>query len=123
STKIFYVDGDPPVNHQDRRSKGDESMSKIAALKSAIDTEFADILGRDFPAFSEAEMARRVKLAEELIARRAVDGLIVAEALRAGTATGWFTGWPVTAEAVTLIAPGLPRRLHVQHYNHLPLAR
>jgi Xaa-Pro aminopeptidase len=43
--------------------------------------------------------------------------------MRAGTATSWITGWPVTAEAVTLMIPGEARRMYVQHYNHLPLAR
>ena len=52
-----------------------------------------------------------------------LDALIVAEALRAGSATGWITGWPVTAEAVTLIVPDAPRRMFIQHFNHLPLAR
>ena len=59
----------------------------------------------------------------DMIAAHSLDALIAAEAMRAGTATGWITGWPVTAEAVTLIIPGAARRMFIQHFNHLPLAR
>lgn len=68
-------------------------------------------------------MARRDKILADMLAGHELDALIAAEFMRAGTATGWITGWPVTAEAVTLIIPGTPRRMYIQHFNHLPLAR
>lgn len=68
-------------------------------------------------------MARRGALLAEMIAAHGLDALIAVEAMRAGTATGWITGWPVTAEAVTLVIPNAPRRMFIQHFNHLPLAR
>jgi Xaa-Pro aminopeptidase len=68
-------------------------------------------------------MKRRDGLIAQMMAAHELDALIAAEFMRAGTATGWITGWPVTAEAVTLMIPGMPRRMYVQHFNHLPLAR
>jgi len=35
----------------------------------------------------------------------------------------WLTQWPVTAEAVGVLSPGMPDALFVQHINHAPLAR
>ena len=82
-----------------------------------------DLLGTVYPAFSDTEMARRHRLMEDAVDRLGLDALVIVEALRAGTATGWATGWPVTAEAVTLVVPGRQKRLYVQHFNHLSLAR
>lgn len=98
-------------------------MSRIDAMKRHIEDSFGDILQAEFPAFSAEEMARRDGHLTDLLQRRGLEAVIVAEAMRAGTATGWLTGWPVTAEAVTLFLPGDPKRMFIQHYNHLPLAR
>ena len=35
----------------------------------------------------------------------------------------WLTGWPVTAEAVGVLAPNERDALFVQYHNHVPLAR
>jgi Xaa-Pro dipeptidase len=98
-------------------------MPSVAALHAELQSRFGDLLGADYPRFSDAEMRRREKAIAEMMAANGLDALIVAEAMRAGTATGWITGWPVTAEAVTVIVPGVRRKMFVQHYNHLPLAR
>jgi Xaa-Pro dipeptidase len=98
-------------------------MQTVAAIKRAIDADYGDLLGRLFPAFSESEMARRRRLVADMISEKKLDALIVAEAARAGTATGWLTGWPVTAEAVTAVLSDEQPRMFIQHFNHLPLAR
>lgn len=98
-------------------------MTSISQLTASIEKTYADILGADYPRFSDAEMTRRSRLVEDILAAQGLDALIVAEWMRAGTATGWMTGWPVTAEAVTVVLSGGDRTVFVQHFNHLPLAR
>ena len=98
-------------------------MRSVERLTDEIKTEYADLLDARFPTFSRSEMERRAQRLDDLIERQALDALMIVESLRAGTATGWVTGWPVTAEAVTAIAPNTPRRMYIQHYNHLMLAQ
>ena len=98
-------------------------MQSVHDLKANIGSRYADLLEESYPRFSDAEMARRDAALTDMIATHALDALIAAESMRAGTATGWITGWPVTAEAVTLIIPDTKRRMYIQHFNHLPLAR
>lgn len=102
---------------------GSKSMKAVTQLVADIKSRYSDLLDPDYPRFSDSEMARREGLVADMIAAHSLDALIAAEAMRAGTATGWITGWPVTAEAVTLIIPGAARRMFIQHFNHLPLAR
>lgn len=98
-------------------------MKSVPQLVAEIRSRYADLLDADYPRFSDGEMARRHRLLSDMIAAHQLDALIAAEAMRAGTATGWITSWPVTAEAATLIVPGAERRMFIQHFNHLPLAR
>ena len=98
-------------------------MKSLAQLKSEFNSRYADLLDTPYPRFSSAEMARRDAVLGDILQTHGLDALIAVEAMRAGTATGWITGWPVTAEAVTLIVPGAERRMFIQHFNHLPLAR
>lgn len=98
-------------------------MPSRAIVEAELRSRYGDLLEGDYPRVSDAEMERRAAGVAEMMAVHGLDALIVTEAMRAGTATGWITGWPVTAEAVTVIVPGVPRRLFIQHYNHLPLAR
>jgi Xaa-Pro aminopeptidase len=88
-----------------------------------MEADYADILTQTYPAFSDVEMESRSARLLDLARERSLDAVLVVEAGRAGSATGWITGWPVTAEAVTVLAPGLPRTMYIQHYNHIPLAR
>jgi Xaa-Pro dipeptidase len=99
------------------------NMQSVDQLKTEINLRYSDLLDQPYPMFSDAEMSRRELILEGMISDQGLDALVVVEAMRAGTATAWITGWPVTAEAVTLIQPGAPRRLFIQHFNHLPLAR
>jgi len=77
----------------------------------------------DYPQFSAAEMARRRAAIEELLGAAELDHLVFCGANRFGSAVQWLTGWPVTAEAVGVLAPGERDALFVQHVNHVPLAR
>jgi Xaa-Pro aminopeptidase len=91
-------------------------------LRARMEADYADILTQTYPAFSDAEMESRSARLLSLAEAKSLDAVLVVEAGRAGSATGWITGWPVTAEAVTVVAPGLPRTMYIQHYNHIPLA-
>ena len=98
-------------------------MTTTEALKQALEADYADLLEPSYPRVSEVEMARRTALLDAMIADADLSALIVSEGMFAGSATGWINGWPVTAEAVTLIVPGQKRRMFIQYYNHLPLAQ
>ncbi|QCI64546.1 M24 family metallopeptidase [Phreatobacter stygius] len=100
-----------------------QPLPSVDALTRRIRTEFANLLEAEFPRFSTAEMTSRRQRIADLCAAHELDAVIVAQAMRGGTTTYWLTGWPVTQEAVTLVVPGRPQRLFIQHYNHVPLAR
>jgi Xaa-Pro dipeptidase len=82
-----------------------------------------NILNEEYPRFSGAEMARRRAAIESALAEADIDHLIFCGANRTGSAVQWITQWPVTAEAVGVLTPGLPNALFVQYVNHAPLAR
>lgn len=75
-----------------------------------------------YPRFSDAELARRRRAVEDLMAEQGVRQLLVYGLDRSGSAVPWLTGWPVTREAAVLVRPDEPDLLLVQFFNHLPLA-
>jgi Xaa-Pro dipeptidase len=81
------------------------------------------IVEAEYPRFSEAEMARRRRAVEALLAETECEHLVFCGANRFGSAVQWLTGWPVTAEAVGVLTPGGPDALFVQYHNHVPQAR
>ena len=81
------------------------------------------ILDAEYPRFSEAEMARRRRAVEALLAEAGCEHLVFCGANRFGSAVQWLTGWPVTAEAVGVLTPGERDALFVQYHNHVPQAR
>lgn len=81
------------------------------------------ILETEYPRFSAAEMARRRRAVEALIAEAGCDHVVFCGANRFGSAVQWLTGWPVTAEAVGVLSPGERDALFVQYHNHVPQAR
>jgi len=81
------------------------------------------ILDAEYPRFSEAEMARRRRAIEGLLAEVGCEHLVFCGANRFGSAAQWLTGWPVTAEAVGVLSPGKRDALFVQYHNHVPQAR
>ena len=54
---------------------------------------------------------------------RGVDHLLIVTDHRAGNAPQWVTGWPGTVEAYVVFAPGEQMTMHVEWYNHFPLAK
>jgi Xaa-Pro aminopeptidase len=98
-------------------------VKQIETMRAEMLADYADILTQTYPAFSDEEMHSREARLLDIADARGLDAVLVVEAARAGSATGWITGWPVTAEAVTVLGRTLPRTMYVQHYNHLPLAR
>jgi Xaa-Pro aminopeptidase len=81
------------------------------------------ILEAEYPRFSDAEMARRRRAVERLLANANCEHLVFCGANRFGSAVQWLTGWPVTAEAVGVLSPGKRDALFVQYHNHVPQAR
>ena len=81
------------------------------------------ILDAEYPRFSGAEMARRRRAIEGLLAEAGCGHLLFCGVNRFGSAVQWFTGWPVTAEAVGVLSPGARDALFVQYHNHVPQAR
>lgn len=77
----------------------------------------------EFPRFSDAEYARRAAALGALMERAEVDHLLVVTDHRAGNAPQWVTGWPGTVEAYVVFKPGEPMVMHVEWFNHVPLAR
>src|SRR3954447_6862042 len=88
-----------------------------------IDERLRPILEAEYPRFSDAEMARRRRAIERLLAEADCDHLVFCGANRFGSAVQWLTGWPVTAEAVGVLSPGKRDALFVQYHNHVPQAR
>ncbi len=51
-----------------------------------------------------------------------LDHLLVVTDHRSGNAPQWVTGWPGTVEAYVIFRPGEKMLMHVEWYNHWPLA-
>jgi Xaa-Pro dipeptidase len=100
-----------PSSNQDR-PKGFTLPARLQAICEA-----------EYPRFSDAEMGRRRKEVEGLLAESGLDHLVFCGANRFGSAVQWLTGWPVTAEAVGVFTPGEADAMFVQHVNHAPLAQ
>jgi Xaa-Pro aminopeptidase len=89
----------------------------------ALDARLHALLEQDFPRFSHGEFARRRSALARVLAKHGCDHALVCGENRAGTGVQWLTGWPITAEALVVFAPGARERMFVEWYNHLPLAR
>jgi len=81
------------------------------------------IVAAEYPRFSAPEIARRRAAITDLLARAECDHLVFCGANRFGSAVQWLTQWPVTAEAVGVLAPNARDALFVQWVNHAPQAR
>jgi Xaa-Pro aminopeptidase len=55
--------------------------------------------------------------------RAGVDHLLVLTDHRTGNAPQWVTGWPGTVEAYVVFKPGETMTMHVEWFNHFPLAK
>ena len=88
-----------------------------------LPTHLAHIVEAEYPRFSDAEMARRRAAVETLLVKAECDHLVFCGANRFGSVVQWLTQWPVTAEAVGVLAPRERDALFVQYVNHAPQAR
>lgn len=69
-------------------------------------------------------MRRRRSAIAAVLDRAGVTHALVYGANRSGSAASWLTGWPVTREAMLIVAPDPAQDiLLVSHYNHVPQAR
>jgi Xaa-Pro dipeptidase len=76
------------------------------------------------PEFSAAEMRRRRAAFGRELDRRGLPYAMVYGANRSGSAVSWLTGWPVTREALLIVAPSEEDDvLLVSFFNHVPQAR
>ena len=74
--------------------------------------------------FSAAEMRRRRAAFGRELERNGVSYALVYGANRSGSAVSWLTGWPVTREALLVVAPEEDGDvLLVSFFNHVPQAR
>ena len=81
------------------------------------------ILEQEYPRFSDTEYARRHQALAALMHKNELDQLLVVTDHRSGNAPQWVTGWPGTVEAYVIFRPGEKTLMHVEWYNHWPLAR
>ena len=82
-----------------------------------------NLLEQEYPRFSDAEYARRHRALDQVMQKHDVDHLLVVTDHRAGNAPQWVTGWPGTVEAYVIFKPGEQMTMHVEWFNHFPLAR
>jgi len=74
--------------------------------------------------FSATEMRRRRSAFGTEMERAGVSYALVYGANRSGSAVSWLTGWPVTREALLIVAPNPDDDvLLVSYFNHVPQAR
>jgi len=81
------------------------------------------IVAQEYPRFSDAEFARRHAALAAVMQKADVDHLLVVTDHRTGNAPQWVTGWPGTVEAYVVFRPGEQMTMHVEWYNHFPLAK
>ena len=79
-------------------------------------------LEQEYPRFSDGEYARRHRALDLVMQSHDVDHLLIVTDHRAGNAPQWATGWPGTVEAYVIFKPGERMTMHVEWFNHLPLA-
>ena len=82
-----------------------------------------NLLEQEYPRFSDAEYARRHRQLSEVMQKHGVDHLLIVTDHRSGNAPQWVTGWPGTVEAYVVFKPGERMTMHVEWFNHLPLAK
>ena len=81
------------------------------------------VVAQEYPRFSDAEYARRLRALQPVMEKAGVDHLLVVTDHRSGNAPQWVTGWPGTVEAYVVFKPGETMTMHVEWFNHFPLAK
>src|SRR3954453_7726262 len=88
-----------------------------------IEPRLRAIVAQEYPRFYDAEYARRHRALQAVMEKAGVDHLLVVTDHRTGNAPQWVTGWPGTVEAYVVFRPGEQLTMHVEWYNHFPLAK
>src|SRR5262249_20615356 len=88
-----------------------------------LDPRLKAILNQEYPRFSRAEYERRHRSLAAVMGEAGVDHLLIVTENRSGNATQWVTGWPGSAEALTIFKPGEQLWMSVEWVNHYPLAK
>jgi len=88
-----------------------------------IEPRLQAIIAQEYPRFSEAEYSRRRSALAAVMQQHGVDHLLIVTDHRSGNAPQWVTGWPGTVEAYVVFRPGEQMTMHVEWFNHFPLAR
>ena len=81
------------------------------------------IVEQEYPRFSDTEYSRRHAALARVMEGRGLDHLLIVTDHRSGNAPQWVTGWPGTVEAYVIFRPGEQMTMHVEWYNHFPLAK
>lgn len=87
-----------------------------------FEPELASLLDEEYPHFSDAELARRRRAVEDLMASKSVTHLLIYGIGGRGGAVTWLSQWLVTNEAQLVVTPDARDTLFVQYFNHVPLA-
>src|SRR5438477_11407457 len=81
------------------------------------------IVEQEYPRFSDAEYTRRHQALAAVMQKHDLDHLLVVTDHRTGNAPQWVTGWPGTVEAYVVFRPAEQIVMHVEWFNHFPLAK
>src|SRR5881398_2292603 len=81
------------------------------------------IVAQEYPRFSDAEYARRHRALAAVMEAAGVDHLLIVTDHRTGNAPQWVTGWPGTVEAYVVFRADETITMHVEWFNHFPLAK
>src|SRR5256885_3984861 len=88
-----------------------------------LPSRLAAVVTQEAPRFSDAEYARRHRALAAVMQAADVDPLLIVTDHRTGNAPQWVTGWPGTVEAYVVFRPGETITMHVEWFNHFPLAK
>jgi Xaa-Pro dipeptidase len=88
-----------------------------------LEPRLREIVAQEYPRFSDAEYARRHRALQRIMQEKELDHLLVVTDHRTGNAPQWVTGWPGTVEAYVVFKPGETMTMHVEWFNHFPLAK
>jgi len=113
----------PPAKPSAKKPSRSGAVRSGPADLSGIPVRLRSLYREDYPRFSDQEMQRRRHEIERIMEAAKIEHLLICGSGRSGSAVSWLTGWPVTAEAIGVVSPGLPIGLFVQYFNHVPLAR
>ena len=103
---------------------GDDSESDRPMTHPTLqDPGIRAILAQPYGRFSDREFDRRRRALTDVLRRRGCDALVICGEERVGTGVYWLTGWPTSAEAMVVFAPGEQDVLFVEFHNHVPNAR